>query len=552
MASDGNSIIYYQAIDYSTAADKLMGRNAASELFLKNWIQHSPFDEVWAMVKSQAESKAFGDFFNKTPKHSKSKGRACLPLHHKSLKEIGCLYLPDPNIVKFAFQRDRVGRFHHSLVGVTHTLSSTQTLELISSYLTSPIYPWDGLICTSSVVKKTVDRLFQQTADYLAHRLKAKVRVACPKTPIIPLGVDLETEYYEKKDSLRDQWRKELGIEEDAIVFLFYGRLSFHAKANPFAMYRSLQIVAEQTGKKIVLIQAGWFANTHIEQVFKKTAVNWAPSIKSIFLDGRQVKVRNELRYACDIFISLSDNIQETFGLTPIEAMAAGLPSVVSDWNGYKDTVRHGVDGFRIPTTVPSEDEALLDFTVQYEAGVDTYDQYIGQVSHSTAVDIDKCIEACKALVESAELRKKFGEQARREAEATFSWEKIVGRYVEFFKELNEIRKGHAHHDVVEHIHPTRSMPFQNFLEYPTERLSEEVFYKLTHKDAKKQLMAIYENGMFNYAGLDPLEVAQKILNEFSIDKGNSIKLLPKNLAKPLQIQRVICFFLKVGLLKKL
>ena len=50
---------------------------------------------------------------------------------------------------------------------------------------------------------------------------------------------------------------------------------------------------------------------------------------------------------------SLSDNMQETFGLTPIEAMAAGLPSVVSDWDGYRDTVQHREHGFRIPTLAP-------------------------------------------------------------------------------------------------------------------------------------------------------------------------------------------------------
>ena len=28
--------------------------------------------------------------------------------------------------------------------------------------------------------------------------------------------------------------------------------------------------------------------------------------------------------------------------------MAAGLPSVVSDWDGYRHSIRHGEDGFRI------------------------------------------------------------------------------------------------------------------------------------------------------------------------------------------------------------
>ena len=44
---------------------------------------------------------------------------------------------------------------------------------------------------------------------------------------------------------------------------------------------------------------------------------------------------------AANIFISLSDNIQETFGLTVIEAMAAELPCIVSDWNGYKDLIKN-------------------------------------------------------------------------------------------------------------------------------------------------------------------------------------------------------------------
>ncbi len=43
------------------------------------------------------------------------------------------------------------------------------------------------------------------------------------------------------------------------------------------------------------------------------------------------------------------DNIQETFGLAPLEGMAAGLPLLVSDWDGMKDTVSPDV-GFRVKT----------------------------------------------------------------------------------------------------------------------------------------------------------------------------------------------------------
>ena len=66
-------------------------------------------------------------------------------------------------------------------------------------------------------------------------------------------------------------------------------------------------------------------------------------------VDGRPADTRFSIWSVADIFISFSDNIQETFGLTPVEAMAAGLPSVVTDWDGYRDTVRHGIDQHFVP-----------------------------------------------------------------------------------------------------------------------------------------------------------------------------------------------------------
>ena len=47
---------------------------------------------------------------------------------------------------------------------------------------------------------------------------------------------------------------------------------------------------------------------------------------------------------------SLVDNTQETFGLAVTESKGAGLPLVVSDWSGYRDLVRDGIDGYLIPS----------------------------------------------------------------------------------------------------------------------------------------------------------------------------------------------------------
>jgi glycosyltransferase involved in cell wall biosynthesis len=83
--------------------------------------------------------------------------------------------------------------------------------------------------------------------------------------------------------------------------------------------------------------------------------------------------------FAADLFISLADNIQETFGLTPVEAMAAELPVLVTDWDGYRETVRDGMDGFRIPTWMPPPTFGQ-DLAVGYALGLLSYDQYVARL----------------------------------------------------------------------------------------------------------------------------------------------------------------------------
>ena len=82
-----------------------------------------------------------------------------------------------------------------------------------------------------------------------------------------------------------------------------------------------------------------------MEEAFNEASDFFLEQTTIIRLDGRDPNNRYLSWSSADIFCSFADNIQETFGLTPIEAMACGLPCVVSDWNGYKETVRDQVDG---------------------------------------------------------------------------------------------------------------------------------------------------------------------------------------------------------------
>jgi len=341
-------------------------------------------------------------------------------------------------------------------------------MDGIAGLLTEPIQPWDAVICTSPSVKSHALEILEAKKNYLVHRFGVQ-KLPTVNLPVIPLGVD--TRRFEKLDMTKVSARKSLAIKQDEIVVSFVGRLSWHAKAHPLPMYIALSEVAKMMGKRVTLLECGWYANDASRKAFLDTQSNFAEHIRFLHVDGRTLEAVNDVYASSDIFISLSDNIQETFGITPIEAMSAGIPVVVSDWDGYRHSVRDGVDGFRIRTLVPDATHAQ-DLIYRYEMNVDTYDYYCGHTSMSNIVDVGQLIERLWQLVENADLRRKMGEAGKRRAREVYDWSIIIGQYKELWAELDEIRKNNAD-DLLNAptIWPERLDPMIGFKEYPTGKL---------------------------------------------------------------------------------
>jgi hypothetical protein len=59
-----------------------------------------------------------------------------------------------------------------------------------------------------------------------------------------------------------------------------------------------------------------------------------------------------ELMAAADIGVNLSTFGNENFGLFQVEVQACGVPVVCADWAGMRDTVKSGVTGYRVMTTL--------------------------------------------------------------------------------------------------------------------------------------------------------------------------------------------------------
>jgi hypothetical protein len=303
-----------------------------------------------------------------------------------------------------------------------------------------------------------------------------------------------------------------------------------------------------------VLILAGWFANPTLEARFLNGAEQYAPSVKVKVVDGRRADVRQEVWHAADVFTSLSDNIQETFGLTPIEAMAAGLPVVISDWNGYRDTVRHGIDGFLVPTYMPAPGLGA-EIAARFSASVDTYDRYIAQPSQCTAVDVAKCAACYAELIERPDLRKQFGEAGRQRAREAFSWKGVIAAYQELWREMAAIRAAAPATSPAVIPHPLRDDPLALFGHYATSTLTDDMVIEQSTADALVRLPALYADPLVNYAGspavLAELDDCRRILDALHAREHSigDIAYLFSADRRPAVI-RSLGWFLKCGLIK--
>jgi glycosyltransferase involved in cell wall biosynthesis len=542
--------IYYHPEAYTTGGAKLMGRNAAGESFLRGFLSHSTASEFWVQVPRPEHAQHFSTAVRSAGRQEPIKAVDKSGL--AALGQVGVIYYPGPGIGEHAFHRAAYGHGAWSLCGITHTTSSAGAMDALAELITAPVQPWDAVICTSMAVKDNVTRLLQAQVDYFKDRLGIS-RVVLPQLPVIPLGIHT-TDFAYTSDQ-KAAARADLGVSPDALVVLFMGRLSFHAKAHPLAMYQALEAAAQASGKSVVLVECGWHANDFIAKAYADAARLACPSVRVVTLDGRKAEDRKTAWAGADIFCSLSDNIQETFGIVPIEAMAAGLPVVVADWDGYKDTVRHGVDGFRIPTLMPQAGLGR-DLANRHALQTDTYDMYCGHTCSLVAVDVQATAEAFEKLFNSPKLRRQMGEAGKQRAQQVYDWKPIISQYESLWAVQTEFRSAGANDlKPLAHPWPARMDPFHAFASYPTQSLAAQTLLALVDVNAPiaiQRVMAYRQLAMVGFAKVIlPTEAEiESVLREAS--QPQPAQALVANIAQARQasVFRSLAWLLKLGVLK--
>lgn len=470
-----NAVLVYRQEAFTLGKQIIEGRQAAGASFLEGFIRYCGRKKFYVTSPTVNESKQFAASVESLTTGTEKIVHIPFSAIHKAA-EPGLLFRPDPLIGEQAWWRRRFGQRQFSVCGVAHTTASQAVMHGLIDVINGPTQSWDAIICPSRAVRSMIATVFDAQADFLARRFGGKP--GCPvQLPVVPLGInpaDFEATKPRRKQG--QVLRKKIGARDEDIVVLFVGRLTHNQKLNPALSYMALEEAARRarangTGRQVHMVWCGWFTSEKNRTLFAGAADALAPSVIVHHVNGRDPAIREHIWHASDIFLALVDNIQETFGLVPIEAMAAGLPVVVADWNGFKETVENGVQGFRVPTAMAppgTGDHAAW----RYECHSMSYPDYLQSVTQTIHVDVAAAAEALEQLISNPGLRRKMGQAGRLHVAANYDWKNIIPVYQDLWEELSARRE--SDREIGEGTDTPRSMdPHTLFEAYPTRTMHE-------------------------------------------------------------------------------
>jgi hypothetical protein len=253
--------------------------------------------------------------------------------------------------------------------------------------------------------------------------------------------------------------RRKLNIPQDVPVALCMGRFSDYDKMDLVPLLQAMRAITIPS----VLILAG---NVQSEEYFSILQL-WIQILglkERVFIfKTPSESLKKGLFRAADFFVSIADNPQETFGLSLVEAMSAGLPLLVSDYNGYKELCTPDV-GIRIPTSwvkTPSLStlSPILDPAMLHR-----------QLAQSLALDNRFLRKSLLRLFCDEELRKQLGSASRTRFLSLYHTPVVIAKLEEMWNRLKR-----------EYIPPKPSKSimemdyFGAFSHYPTSWLSPEI-----------------------------------------------------------------------------
>ncbi len=421
-----------------STGERLVGRTVANRGFLQALLRKDPFSDYHFFLGSTEQCDGVLAFCREHFPALLAQDRIGVfprTMLAKALQQGGyhCFHLSDcmNYPAHLARMRNLLSPELFPVTSVTHSLSYARFAKDFMAHLWQGRTARDAVVATSRTAQCVVEAYFDQLRK--GYDLDP-VRFSSPEVPVIPLGVD--TQAYKPPDSpFREQCRKEFGVTDERFVMLVLARLSHMSKLDVVPVLRAMQrlLAAGETLDTYCLVLAGAaedsLSNLEVLRTYQALAANLGLELRIVKNPSDTEK--QALLAAADIFLSPSDNLQETFGLTLLEAGASGLPVVASDFDGYRDLVVHGKTGMIVPTLGP---EKGAYFNAQ--SGVLYDNQQHLLMAQQLVVDVPSLADALVALRRDPQLRKTLGQAAAARITTKFSWQHVIERYCELWDEL--------------------------------------------------------------------------------------------------------------------
>jgi UDP-glucose:(heptosyl)LPS alpha-1,3-glucosyltransferase len=158
---------------------------------------------------------------------------------------------------------------------------------------------------------------------------------------VVHPGVDVSRFSAPDRAACRVDIRGRYGIGASDVLLLFVG-MNFEVKGLDTIIAALAKTRAAMQGANIRLLVVGRGDENKYSRMAQSLGV-----AEAVTFAGTQVVGLERYYRAADIFIMLSRF--DTFGMVVLEAMAAGLPVIVSPNVGAKDLVEEGANGFILP-----------------------------------------------------------------------------------------------------------------------------------------------------------------------------------------------------------
>jgi len=442
----------------------ILGRKVANTTFLHALLEADPMDEYHFFLPGQGDLKSLGRHLRLLVPEMVQAGRIKLMYRRDLPKALAsrdyyCFHQSDcitsqPMVSRL---RNQYSEMIFPVTGIIHSLSYSSYGESFLRHLWPGTTAHDAIICTSSAGKESVDKYFSWLRQ--GYDLDPETHPS-PVLKQIPLAVNPER----FKPGKREQG--------GPVRLLVFGRISHQSKMDVVPLVRALHRLVQEgmDASAVELVLAGWADKENsVLDTLTNLAANAGIKLDVHISPNEPEKIK--LFQSADIFVSIADNPQETFGITMVEAGAFGLPSVASDYDGYRDIIVDGTTGLLVPTIGPDQTE-----DVDVMASVLFDNEYHLQLAQRTSVEIPRLAGALKQLIDSPDLRASMGQAARKRVEEQFAWPVVIQQYVQLWEELwNEPVNGMA---LRKKAHPLE-IPFgQIFGHYASQTLSDDTILK--------------------------------------------------------------------------